>query len=95
MSKITNMQASPNATEMLGRVIEPLGRCFTSSSAREILSLKADESAVHRIGELASKCGAGTLTPQEEAEYQVFIEVGDLVAILQAKARRFLSEQPA
>jgi len=33
--------------------------------------------------------------PEERAEYQVFVEVGDLVAVLQAKARLYLSERPA
>jgi len=28
----------------------------------------------------------------KRAEYQLFVEVGDFVALLQAKARRYLSE---
>ena len=81
-----------NATGLLGQVIEPLARCFTPTSAREILALRADEAAVHRVEELASKCDSGSLTPEERAEYQLFVEVGDLVALLQAKARRYLAE---
>jgi len=72
--------------------MEPLGRCLTPASAREILSLRADEAASLRVENLASKCDAGTLTPEERAEYYLFVEVGDLVALLQAKARRYLSE---
>jgi hypothetical protein len=89
------MLASSTATELLGRVMEPLSRCLTPAAAKEILSLKAEEMALRRISELASRCGAGTLTPEEQAEYQLFVEVGDLVALLQAKARRFLSQHPA
>jgi hypothetical protein len=77
---------------MLGRILEPLGRCLTEDSAREILSLRADAASRRRIEELATKCDAGRLTPDERAEYQVFVEVGDLVALLQAKARRYLAE---
>ena len=84
-----------NATGLLGRVIEPLGRCLTPASAREILQLRADEAAVRRVEELASKCDAGSLSPEERAEYQVFVEVGDLVALLQAKAGRYLAEHSA
>jgi hypothetical protein len=29
------------------------------------------------------------------AEYRLFVEVGDLVPLLQVKARRYLSEYPA
>jgi len=89
------MPANTAATELLGRVIAPLGRCLTPVAAREILALHADEPACRRIEELAAKCDSETLTPEERAEYQLFVEVGDLVALLQAKARRYLSEHPA
>ena len=86
------MQSTGTATGLLGRVIEPLGRCLTPASAREILKLRADKAASRRVEALAAKCDAGTLSPEEHAEYRLFVEVGDLVAILQAKARRYLAE---
>ena len=81
------------ATELLGRVIAPLGRCLTPAAANEILSLHSDQVARRRIEKLAAKCDAGALTPEERAEYELFVEVGDLVALLQAKARRYLAER--
>jgi hypothetical protein len=89
------MPANTAATELLGRVIAPLGRCLTPVAAKEILALHADEPARLRVEELAAKCDAGTLTPEERAEYRLFVDVGDLVALLQAKARRYQSEHPA
>ena len=83
------MRTNSTATELLGRLIAPLGRCLTPTAAKEILSLHADESARRRIEELALQCDAGALTPEERAEYQLFVEVGDLVALLQAKAERY------
>ena len=83
-----------SATGLLGSVFEPLGRCLTPASAREILSVRADESAAARVEELASKSAAGTLTPEEQAEYRLFVEIGDMLALLQAKARRYLVEHP-
>jgi len=83
------------ATAMLGRVIAPIARCLTPASAKTILALRADKTAKRRIGELAAKCDEGTLTPEERAEYQLFVDVGDFVALLQAKARRYLSEHSA
>jgi len=56
--------------------------------------LQGDEMAPRRIEQLAAKCDAGALTPEERAEYQLFVAVGDLVALLQAKARRDLTEHP-
>jgi hypothetical protein len=89
------MQTKATATTMLRRVIAPIGRCLTPAAAREILSLRANASANRRLEALATKCDRGTLTPEERVEYQLFVEVGDLVALLQAKARRYLAENSA
>ena len=45
-----------------------------------------------RIEELADKSTEGMLTPEERDEYEALVRVGNFVAILQAKARRLLSE---
>ena len=89
------MRTKRTATKLLGRAIAPLGRCLTPAAAKEILSLRADRAARRRIEILAAKCDAGILTPEERATYRLFVEVGDLVAILQVKARRYLAEHPA
>ncbi len=85
------MQMKSNAVALLGGVMEPLGRCLTPESARQILALRADAVAVRRIAKLAQGCDAGCLTPEERAEYQLLADVGDLVALLQARARRYLA----
>jgi hypothetical protein len=86
------MRTKSRPTELLGRIIAPLGRYLTPAAAREIVSLKANAAARKRVASLAARCDAGKLTPDERAEYELFVEVGDLVAILQAKARRFLAD---
>lgn len=75
---------------MLGGVLEPLARAMTPASAREILSLQAEAGAEHRLEELGRRCDQGLLTPEERAEYQLYAEVGDQVALLRERARRFL-----
>jgi hypothetical protein len=80
------------AATLLSPVLEPLGRCFAPASAKEILGLRADEAAQQRFEELSEKSQLGALTPDERAEYRILVEVGDLVALLQAKARRYLAE---
>jgi hypothetical protein len=67
---------------------------LTPETARAMLALKPEEQAVRRIDELADRSANGTLTAEERAEYQVFVELGDLVALLQAKARHYLSDRP-
>lgn len=86
------MRTKTTATTLLGRVMAPIGRCLTPASAKEILSLRADKAAARRLEALAAKCDRGTLTAEERAEYRLFVEVGDLVALLQAKARRYLTD---
>lgn len=88
-------KATISATGLLGQVIEPLGRHLNAEAANEILSLRAEDRASRRIEELAGKCAQGELMPEERAEYQLFVDVGDLVALLKAKARRYLVEHPA
>ena len=89
------MSPNVNPAQLLSEIIEPLGRAPTPSSAREILSVRASDAARQRITELAGRCNRGTLTPEENAQYQLFVEVGDVVALLQTRARLYLSEHPA
>jgi hypothetical protein len=59
------------------------------------LELRTDSELEAHIGELRQKANDGTLTPSEDAEYKDFIEAVDLISIMQAKARRFLTRQSA
>jgi hypothetical protein len=44
-----------------------------------------------RIAELAEKCNEGALSAAEQQEYETYVHAGNLVAILQAKARLLLN----
>jgi len=79
----------------LDRLLDPLTDTLTPDSASALLSLRADAQVEARMEELRQKPNEGTLTPAEDAEYKDFIEAVDLVSIMQAKARRFLSRQAA
>jgi hypothetical protein len=79
---------------MLAGMLEPLGQALTPAAAQAILSVRAGDAALARIEELARRCDEGSLTSEERAEYQLFVDVGDLIALLQARARRFLAGQP-
>ena len=79
----------------LDRLLEPLTEAFTPRMASAFLQLRADSELEAHIDELRGKANSGTLTPAEEAEYRDFVEVVDLISIMQAKARRFLARQSA
>ncbi len=88
------MTATVTPPQLRGAVVDPLGRGLTPSSAREILAVRASDAAQKRVAELAELCNRGALTPGERAEYQLYVEVGDVVALLQTRARLYLSEHP-
>jgi hypothetical protein len=79
----------------LDRLLEPLTDVFTPKMASAVLELRADAELEARIEELRRKANEGTLTSEEESEYKNFVEAVDLIAIMQAKARRFLAKQAA
>lgn len=79
----------------LDRMLDPVAACLTPQVAQRIVGLELDPALTDRIRLLAGKANDGTLTPDEEAEYKDYIEGGDIIALLQAKARRYLSERAA
>jgi len=79
----------------LDRFLDPLTDALTPESASALLNLRADPEVEARIEGLRLKANEGTLTPDEDAEYKDFVEAVDIVSIVQAKARRFLSRQAA
>lgn len=80
---------------ILEDVLEPVARCFTPEVARQIAGLKLGPEVEARLDELAEKCNEGRLTAAEQEQYEAYVEAIDLVAILQAKARRILVEASA
>jgi hypothetical protein len=76
----------------LDRLLDPVMSCFTPQVAQRIVDLRLDPELTKRIEYLASRANEGALTPDEEDEYKDYIEGGDLIALLQAKARRFLAQ---
>ena len=82
-------------TPTLDRLIDPLGDCLTKETARRLVSLKPDRELQTRVDQLARKCSAGTLTPEEREEYGQYVSFGTFVAILKSKARLLLAHSRA
>jgi len=90
-----HMNATITPAGFLGELLEPLGRALNTESARALLEVRASERSQRRVTELAERCNRGELSPAERAEYELLIEVGDVVALLQARARLYLNAQAA
>jgi len=83
------MQTS--STNVLDRLLEPVGRSITPDLARELIDLRATPEVQARIDDLAERCNEGTLTPEERAEYESYIQAIHLIGVLQRKAKRVLA----
>lgn len=80
---------------LLDRLVEPVVRILTPEVAQALVQLCADPELQARMEELADKCNEGRLTPEERDEYETNIRFGTFLAILQAKARALLKQQPS
>jgi hypothetical protein len=82
-----------NGIALLERLLEPVSRSLNTEAVHELIRIKADAKTQARLDELARKCNEGELTAKERAEYERIVMVGNMIAILQAKARQILSKK--
>ena len=87
------MSQRKGSTVVLERLLDPVSRSLNIEAARKLVELKADSKTQTRIDELAARCNEGELTPAERSEYERYVTVGNLIAILQAKARLLLAKK--
>ncbi len=80
------------ANAVLDRFLEPVRQCLTPELARQLVAFRADKSTQAYVDELARKCNEGAMTAAERAEYEALVEEADLIALLQAKARAYLTD---
>ncbi|HMO87034.1 MAG TPA: hypothetical protein PKC18_19165 [Lacipirellulaceae bacterium] len=80
------------ATDYLSSYLEPLAEGLTLQQARRIVDTKPTAKLRARVEELADKANEGTLTADERAEYEYYVEVDDVIGLLKAKARQVLGD---
>lgn len=83
------------ASNVLDRLLAPLGRSLPPEFAKELVELRAAPDVQERIDDLAEKCNEGTLTDDERAEYEDYVQAIHLIGVLQAKARSVLAASEA
>jgi hypothetical protein len=62
--------------------------------AEYFLSLAFGESDRHRMKQLAERSEGGTLTPEEQTEFDSYLHVGNLLAVMQSRAKMALRHKP-
>jgi CYTH domain-containing protein len=79
------------ATDFLSTYLDPIAEELTPQQAERILATKPSHELVARVEVLGDKANLGTLTEQERAEYEYYIDVDEAISLLKAKARDILS----
>jgi hypothetical protein len=79
---------------ILARLIQSRDAELAPEVARYLLAFEFDATDVARMNELAERAQLGQLTNQEQAELESYLHVGNLLAVMQSKARRFLKHHP-
>jgi hypothetical protein len=66
---------------------------FSPATARYVLNLGFSGLDLERMRDLAEKNRSGDLSDQEAEVLDSYIRVGDLIALLQSKARQYLAKR--
>jgi len=87
--------ANVSEADIFSRVIDPINPSLQPAAAQALLELAFTEADHTRMGELAGKSNEGTITPDERRELHGYVFVGDVLSMLQAKARASLLKPAA
>ena len=68
---------------------------LTPEAAEFLLTVEFAEDDRQRMLHLAEQSQAGALTPEERVEFEGYLHVGNLLAVMQSKARRVLKRKPS
>jgi len=74
--------------DILGKVFDLAGHGMTRPLAESILELDFPEADAARVSDLNAEANEGTLTADEEAELEAYVNVSDLLAYWHSKARQ-------
>ena len=69
------------------RLMQTPGDELPPAAAEYLLSIRFAESDVDRMRRLAERSETGELTQEERAEFDSYLHVGNLLAVIQSKAR--------
>ena len=76
--------------DIWARLIQTPGDDLSRETAEYLLSMRLGDSDLNRLHQLAEGSEAGTLTGAELAEFDSYLHIGNLLAVMQSKARRVL-----
>lgn len=86
---------SPNSEAAIwARLMQAQRAELPSEAAVFLLAIDFDEGDRRRMQQLAERSQAGTLTAEEQTEFDGYLHVGNLLAVMQSEARLALRRKP-
>ena len=85
--------SSKGEAALWARLIESQPKELTPEAAKYLLGLGFSDSDHARMQELADWSEAGTLSEYESREFDSYLHIGNLLAVMQSKARLVLGRQ--
>jgi hypothetical protein len=86
---------SPNSEAAIwARLMQAHKSPLPAEAAQFLLAVDFDQSDQARMLQLAERSEAGTLTAEERAEFDGYLHVGNLLAVMRSKARLTLQTKP-
>ena len=92
---MTRRRSETSEAAIFTRVWEVEPKGLSPTVARHVLKLRFSAGDQARMHELAEKTQGGELTASDAEEFDNFVKVGDLLALLQSKARQRLRKSRA
>jgi hypothetical protein len=87
--------SSESYSAVLDKLFDPVEKCLTPEVAKRLVGVRAPADVQQRLDELADKCSAGTLRPDEQSEYETYVRTINFIGVLQSKARALLASNAA
>ena len=75
------------------RLIESQPRDLTPEAASYLLAIRFNEKDQARVRELADRSQEGTLSVDDAREFDSYLHIGNLLAVMQSKARLVIARQ--
>lgn len=81
--------------DILDRMIRPDSASLVPAAAQALLELKFDADATKAIKRLLNANASGKITPEDRLLLDRYLRIGQLIDLIQAKARLSLSQAKA
>lgn len=77
-----------DTTRILDGILDSVVEAFSPEAARKLADLQPGPAFQRRMDELAQKSSGGGLSPEEHDEFRNYVQLVEMISLLQAKVRR-------